>query len=216
MSSATLRQIAWVGDEYGQAPAGFRLLLVAESFYDREGNLGGENPSRRLVRQIASGEWKYAYFTKVRRLIQGTLSAGDEREHILGFWQKVVFYHYVQGRVGDGPRQRPTGEQWADGARLFGQVVQESSPSHVIFLGKQLWRAALASGVAVENAPGSGRIPLVQPPPTALAIHHPSAPGYRHLENYRRVQAFVSGPGAMPATKPRSPERPGAGEDDLA
>jgi len=63
------------------------------------------------------------------------------------FWDNVAFYNYIQEPVGDGPRERPTEEMWANAKAPFMEVLGQLRPSHLLVLGGQLW----------ENLPSEGR-----------------------------------------------------------
>lgn len=190
-----LDAVAWVTKSYFDLQPEERLLLIAESFYDREKSLvNAKNPSSLLIRTILEGtrkgHWK-AYFTRLRRWVANYPTQPiDEKQAIKTFWNTVVFYHYVQTPVGDSPRQRPDPEQWSSGVPLFKMVVNESAPSRVIFIGKELWQHARDSGLVSEKSDLQGSVNNASPSLPAMATHHPSAFATKR-EWAKEIRAFL-------------------------
>ena len=202
LHKVTLRNFAWVGSEYRNSkPGTSRLLLVSESFYDAKGTLTGENPSQTLVKamldETGPDRWKPrpAYYTRVFRIITGKLVGTVSPEERMRFWDRVGFYHFIQKPVGVRPRERPSDQDWTNGKVTFDRVIREAAPSHVIFLGKQLWRCVVANNLVAEarDEPFSGRVTVSkQIPSIAMATQHPSA-FMKNAETAEKVKTFFDG-----------------------
>ena len=78
------------------------------------------------------------------QLVLGRPANGIDRHE---FWHAVSFYNYIQEPVGEGPRDRPTREMWANSGPAFLDVLNDLKPQHIIALGRALW----------DNLPSIGR-----------------------------------------------------------
>jgi len=185
LHKATLRRFAWIGDNYLETqPGKLRLLLVSESFYAVSDSANrGENPSRELVSAYLDRLEKKrepderrnwcAYYTRIFHLVVGRSHVSTEE--CKAFWSRVVFYHYIQAPVGTGPRQRPSDDAWASGKKTFERVIRESSPTHVIVLGFELWNHILKTGLIRQTDRQYGCVVVTPTEIPAMATKHPSA-----------------------------------------
>lgn len=67
-------------------------------------------------------------------------------DKLLDFWDSVVFYNYVQSST-DGPRSKPSSQQFSDSKDAFFEVLKECMPDLIIVWGVRLW----------ENLPNNGK-----------------------------------------------------------
>src|SRR5471030_2176089 len=151
----------WRGNRFDEGWRGKRVLLLGESHYAGGGIKAdtGPQPSSKnftsdVIQKWALGETRAKYFTLVAGLL------GAEPSHREEFWNRVAFYNYVQGIVGNAARQRPTEEMWNAGYQPFCDVLDELRPQVVVVLGHDLWNrlpgkekqaAGLAGGPATEQ-----------------------------------------------------------------
>jgi len=119
----------WIGKRYEKRELfGLRTLLLGESHY---GEPGEENEDFTIdVVRYWGQKQRLRFFTITAKFLLGK-AAGEwlSDEERSDFWEKVVFYNYVQEFVGGGSRIRPTSEMW------------ENSKSSFLFLALQenLW-----------------------------------------------------------------------------
>lgn len=123
----------WMGQRYGRTELG-RLLVLGESHYGED----EPNPNWTIecVQNFASGIWNHRFWTNIGQVITGQKHWEIDR---LEFWNSIAFYNYVQEVAAPGPRQSPTEEMFARGARPFFEVISVLKPTHIIALGYRLW-----------------------------------------------------------------------------
>lgn len=162
----------WVGERYGSDdnPFGVRLLLVGESMYERHPGSLTSRIVPDMIGSIVRGEWKHRFYTTLRRTV------GPEQE-LRSFWHGLAFYNFVQVPVGDGPRQRPSEQAWAQSREAFVAVLTSLAPQAVLFLGRQLWWQASLLRLVIPSAEGVGRT-LAGHEAEAAGINHPSSRGF--------------------------------------
>lgn len=137
----------WIGGKYFR-PFRFKhkTLILGESNYTEVNKFSSRlviecvendcttNPSEE---RDTSGFCKFA--TKIRRTVFGH----NEQINPNDFWQDVAFYNFVQSRVGDKARIRPTPEMWQESAPAFFEVVSMLRPDRLLVLGKRNWNNLL-------------------------------------------------------------------------
>lgn len=123
----------WVGPELRHAEK--RPLIVGESHHgDRE----WERDAKRTVDSIQAyvdGDWTHRYFTILGRLISGEPSPLQDKAKV---WNQLAFYNFVP-HVMDGPGQCPTPDQYDAGRQLFGRMIAEVAPTHMLVACARLW-----------------------------------------------------------------------------
>lgn len=138
-----LAWLPWVGVNYPALPHGHRLLIVGESCYyweeaDRIGKWKKPTQTYDIIAEAGIGHavhsgWGHAGKTidNVHPVILGSRSIDRER-----FWSDVSFYNFVQRpmRYGKKP-ERPSGNDWMTGWKVFIDVCRIVEPSHCIFVG---------------------------------------------------------------------------------
>ena len=80
------------------------------------------------------------FATKTRRVILGRDTKVSAKE----FWENAAFYNFVQYRVGDFSKERPTKKMWDDSAHAFEELVNNIKPERILVLGQENWRNLLA------------------------------------------------------------------------
>jgi hypothetical protein len=210
----------WCGDEYKSGIEGRRVLILGESHYhncdndppcrEAETETDRELRHRNLTREVVEW-WKdnphpspLSY--RVPELF------GIEKPK---FWNKVVFYNYVQAFVGCAARVRPTEEMWADegNAKEFQVVLDCFEPDRILVLGKKLWTNLPSSPALLEESPREERGLLVSnnvgsyndvdrfcywyvahsgKSALAMPIMHPSAPRFELAKWKRPVADWLS------------------------
>jgi hypothetical protein len=142
-----LTWLPWVGQRYFERPPHQRLLVVGESHYfdgktpeerqaNREKWLVYPNFTREVVSEsLIHGEWTTPTLTNIPKLLFKT-------SDIDGFklWGDSAYYNFIQRMMDykqDGQPERPNGDDFAAGWRVFAEVVRIIQPSHCLFIGVQ-------------------------------------------------------------------------------
>ena len=142
MWSANVKVHPWIGTKY-RNPCHFkhRTLILGESSYTSEDNYDSSLLIRCIEDDLAVGHPDRdtrgfcRFSTKLRRVIFGV----DESLGPTKFWPDVAFYNFVQERVGDTARIRPTAQMWKNSTPCFHEVVNKLLPEKVLVLGKANW-----------------------------------------------------------------------------
>ena len=168
----------WIGHRYQtEGLNGASLLILGESQYDTDlaAPLPGLRERDGLSTHRIVQDWGIdrpnAFFTKIIKLVSGQLQCMPTQEDKARFWDRVVFYNYVQWWM-PGPRSRPSQEMWQSAQGPFLRVLEECQPQIVLVLGK-----ALAGWLP----PTPGDIGLIR-------IAHPSSKGFRYGEWIDRIR----------------------------
>lgn len=130
----------WVGTRYDRSELhGLRILILGESHYC------GVGEDRRDLTARAVSRWgkleRHPFFTVIAKLILGKGPGewlDDEARSL--FWDQVAFYNYIQERVGDNPRMRPTGAMWERAPEPYRFVLRDLRPQLVVSFGTILGR----------------------------------------------------------------------------
>jgi hypothetical protein len=133
----------WIGEFYeSNKLLPYRTLILGESNYTTEENFDfnlviacikdhiGENSDDNFSR----------FATKTRRVILGRETKVTAKE----FWENVAFYNFIQFRVGDLSKQRPTQKMWNDSILAFEELVNNIKPERILVLGQENWTNLLA------------------------------------------------------------------------
>jgi len=133
----------WLGEFYeSNELLPYRTLVLGESNYTSEENFDsnlviacikdhiGENSDNNFSR----------FATKIRRVILGHDTKVSSKE----FWENTAFYNFVQYRVGDLSKQRPTQKMWDDSVQAFEELVNNIKPERILVLGQENWTNLLA------------------------------------------------------------------------
>ena len=140
--SDTVQVHPWVGERYEQPQhLPKKTLLVGESNYTKPELFNSGLVHAWVVDDMDLGGTERdtggfcRFGTKTRRIIFGHEANVGPR----AFWPDVAFYNFVQQRVGENARQRPTPEMWAASVPAFIEVVSMLQPERVLVLGKANW-----------------------------------------------------------------------------
>jgi hypothetical protein len=136
-----LTWLPWVGQRYFERPPQQRLLVVGESQYyktqaEREERSRDPKYTRDIVSEsLIHGEWTTPTLTNIPKLLFKT-------SDIDGFklWGDSAYYNFIQRLMDykqDGQPERPNGDDFAAGWRVFAEVVRVIQPSHCLFIGVQ-------------------------------------------------------------------------------
>lgn len=133
----------WVGENF-LMPKYFshRTLILGESNYTKPENFGVDLVKKCVQNDISTDIFEVRdttgfcrFSTKTRRIIFGSNETIGPKE----FWQDVAYYNFIQSRVGDTARIRPTQEMWTDSIPAFNEIVSNLNPSRILVLGKANW-----------------------------------------------------------------------------
>lgn len=131
----------FVGKQYNAGIGGKRVLVLGESHY-------AENPrevTEWITNEVIEGYldaknenegWMNTY-TKFIRALSGDFAL--EREKSAAWWNRVVFYNFVQVAM-TGPRTAPTTQEFRDGVDAFFEILETLRPDVVIAWGQRLYK----------------------------------------------------------------------------
>jgi len=165
----------WVGENY-ESPAilPYKTLIVAESNYTET----EEQFNKDLVNSCVSDDFTGSdrkgfgrFATKLRRTIFGRDSNMSPAE----FWPHVAFYNFVQYRVGDAARIRPTPEMWRNSAPVFFKVVAQLRPERVLIAGLKNWGNLLQAVPHEKLSKNQALLKIDDQKILAGCIQHPSS-----------------------------------------
>jgi hypothetical protein len=137
-----------IGERYGEAPYGLKLLFLGESHYRWPNHPEDETT---ITRVALEGNWDHhRFFLSLEKLIPL-----PEGQHGLRGWDTVAFYNYVQHFVGNRPRDRPTDEMWSSllTVSAFSEVLEVCKPDRILIVGKTNWRMMAGKDEVPENPP---------------------------------------------------------------
>jgi hypothetical protein len=160
----------WTGAQYGER----HLLLLGESAYswiDEEGIETHPSPrhAKELVERAIQGD-RGRFMSMLTRGLAGVRDPSPAE--VSRVWSGVAFFNYIVGTVGQGPRVRPTQEQWNAAALAFPGLLAQLAPRNVVVLGKAMWSKMpdadywLTDDVQGYRLPGGGCV--------CWAVPHPS------------------------------------------
>jgi hypothetical protein len=199
--------LPWIGKNYLATAQSKRLLFLGESHYGDdtpgdvqpapENNPGDEIDDRLLTREVILRQFdttradysRYAFFTKVMRLIESTKAEAITDSYREKFWSGVCFCNFWQELLArhGGERPRP---DWKDEVTkqmscvAFFNVLAVLRPAIVISLGRELWKHLPPEGVEQHPAKSQGlqidrwQYQIGQEWVQVLNIDHPSRFGF--------------------------------------
>ena len=145
MWSEKVKVHPWIGIHY-EKPTIFRYktLILGESNYTTPENFGPDLVNGCVCNDIGDDKPRDTrgfckFSTKIRRVIFGRDTKIDPKE----FWSNVTFYNFVQDRVGDKSKVRPTDQMWIGSVEPFAEVVVKLMPERILVLGKENWSKLL-------------------------------------------------------------------------
>ena len=129
----------WIGPDYEKSGIeGIKILILGESHYGDKGE-EYEDFTSDVVEEWAINK-RLAFFTKIAKsLLRMPQKQYLSDEHKADFWNSVSFYNYVQQFVGDGPRQRPSYDQWERSKQAFVETISQINPQVCVVFGYELW-----------------------------------------------------------------------------
>jgi hypothetical protein len=151
-------------------------MVLAESHYN--GPKDGSQPKgnhQDFTTKVVGGiverndkGWRTRLFVKVSRLILRALRADHEKEDWRELWNSLLFYNFVQSRLINNVRHRPTDGDWKTGEEALPEVLQRHKPNLVLVLGVEL--AKYAVPIIKKSRPQIRSVP----------IRHPSSFGWKY------------------------------------
>ena len=121
----------WMGSEYQLGLCGQRVAIVGWSHWGEwdEGDVG----TIECISKVLSGEWRIAFFTKIRNYF------GYDSHAI--FWPRVMFFNYLPNLVG-GAKERfgPGTPDQRDAAKeRFTRLLNGMLPQKVLVFTSRKW-----------------------------------------------------------------------------
>jgi hypothetical protein len=177
------------------------LLLLGESHYIDEAE---DQPDFTIdkVQQACTGNTAPTYFYSVSRIVRRDVELpGGERE----FWEQVAFYNYLQAPL-KSARLPPQKDWWLWSMPWFERAVAELRPTHVLFLGKRIWKSGDFGGHEMARLQARDqpvwRLPIRLLPTApwmfATVVDHPSSSATTFDQRQRIVGEFL----ALPPERP--------------
>jgi hypothetical protein len=177
-----VKMCPWVGKNYNDAGyKGRRLLILGESEYEWEPGALKPEIATWLITANAKGGLKNPFYTKIYNSFSEE-PKWQSLDHFADFWNSVTFYNYIQEKVGETPRQRPTLDMWPRWRSTFVLVLEKLSPDRVLVLGRGLWNNLSALGLI--NAVNKDAFFLVGENKSikVASIPHPASFGFKPSE----------------------------------
>jgi hypothetical protein len=141
-----LTWLPWVGQRFSERPQNQRLLVVGESHYFQKGdtpeqhqaNRDAYNTDLQRTREVVSGVlinqqpgWgRIKTLVTIPKLLFKTTEIDHRR-----LWADAAYYNFVQKAMDISQKERPAGDDFVTGWRVFGKVVKIIQPSHCVFIG---------------------------------------------------------------------------------
>ena len=120
---------------------GKRVLLLGESHY------GSDAEAVALGRQCTTHNFDdyqtcdlspgNRFWGKLQRIV--TRNAAPTAQESNSAWKHIAYANFVQEFVGDGPRQRPSRDQWKTGQPALTELVHRLRPHALLVLGRATW-----------------------------------------------------------------------------
>ncbi|GJH40595.1 hypothetical protein RCZ04_11450 [Capnocytophaga sp. HP1101] len=192
----------YIGEKYEQGYQGKKVLVLGESHYsaDAEGNASLDDPTftNYIVQEFKNyqkGEREHANwmrtFTKFAKVFHNGELSADE---IVDFWERVVFYNYVQEPMA-GPRQSPTTEQFAKSEKAFWEVLETYQPDIIVVWSHRLWINMPYTGeyrskenTLINKGKGFYYYKVGNKEIAAMYISHPSATNFHYQTVYNELK----------------------------
>ena len=126
----------WVGNNYESENP--KILILGESHYG-DADENKEIFTQTVVKSWAlRGEGSHKFFTTIAEILSDRMDIWLSDDEAKEFWNKVIFYNYIQDFVGENARKRPIDEMWKQAKKPFEQVLHQYNPDIVVVLGKDL------------------------------------------------------------------------------
>lgn len=128
----------WVGKNYeSNLLLPYRTLILGESNYTTEENFDSNLVISCIEDHIGNNsDDNFSRFaTKVRRVALGRDTEVSAKE----FWENCSFYNFVQYRVGDFSKERPTQKMWDDSVDALDELINSIKPERMLVIGKENW-----------------------------------------------------------------------------
>jgi len=166
----------WVGEFYESKDVlPYRTLVLGESNYTTEENFDSNLVIACIREHIGSNrDDNFSRFaTKTRRVILGRETEVTAKE----FWENAAFYNFIQYRVGELSKQRPTQKMWDDSIQAFEELIDKIKPERVLVLGQENWTNLLSHISHEKVSDFKAKIIVGKNKIMAGFIVHPSAGG---------------------------------------
>lgn len=171
----------WVGENY-ESPAIFpyKTFIVGESNYTETQEQFNED----LVNNCVDNDFKRQdrSFQKISTTLRRTIFGRESNMSPAEFWPHVAFYNFVQRRVGDAARIRPTPEMWRDSAPAFFKVAAQIKPERILVLGIENWTNILQLAPHEKVSEHQALLQLDGQKILAGYVAHPSSIGFAYAE----------------------------------
>jgi hypothetical protein len=135
-SISSIKFKPWLGDNYENE--NIKILILGESHY------GNSDENKETFTQDVIKSWalreegSIKFFTTIAKVLSDKIDEWLSDDDAKEFWNKVVFYNYIQDFVGQNARIRPTDEMWRQAEKPFNEVLLKYQPDIVVVLGKDL------------------------------------------------------------------------------
>lgn len=132
--------LPFVGKEYFNGIHGKKVLILGESIYgDKDEDKDADAIKRHLgwylnEKEFTHENWMNTY-TKSIRALSGDF--GLSRSNSKQWWNKVIFYNYVQEPLNDA-RMRPTDKMFHDAEKPLLEVLERYAPDVILVWGVRL------------------------------------------------------------------------------
>lgn len=134
----------WIGNNYERGGVfDRRILILGESHYGTENdNWFNENLTILSIQQkIGEAEGDPTFYKKAfhTNIFKAFNEKPDSNENKIEFWHSVAYFNYVQGSVGEKPRERPKKDKWNLSFSSVKKTLDLLKPEIIVVLGYTLW-----------------------------------------------------------------------------
>lgn len=142
----TLRWLPWIGASFLNLPRDEKLVIVGESHYFKSAEGQSEidtyypEYTRRVVEEsLIRKEWTTRTLTNLTSLLN--LETLEERE---SFWQRTVYYNFIQSSMDYSHKERPSDEQNEIAWKNFLELKHAFDPKYFLFIGVEAFNSFTA------------------------------------------------------------------------
>jgi len=133
--------LPWIGNNYEQGVNGKKVLALGYSIYGNTPEDASPEATRNRMERYLNVEnvkfdlWMSTYTKFIRALSGEQIKRAESNE----WWQKIMFYNYVQEPL-TGTRVEPSDEQLIASIDPFKVVLMEYKPDVILTWGKSLFQ----------------------------------------------------------------------------
>lgn len=153
-TSLPRRYEPWKGDRFDNQDfwAKRKVLILGESHHFKDADDDVPSATTDRVWEAVKDTRPYLYFKRIPEILRGRKLSSTERADT---WQTVAFYNIVQEPA--GPNRMPKSEAFQRSLPALYELLEEYSPTHVLFVSLRAWNGTPLQCISSEAVPVSWR-----------------------------------------------------------